>query len=254
MPAKTRRAIGQIYIDWAQKLIRHPNDVHSLTHLLLYLATCILSAALLFNHFSWLQAVIHWQMQLSYTGPFTLIHHYQIRHQGFLAEKYASLEQLSMFFFQPIMGYTWHPYYYHHLKHLPLENNSPENFSLTSAYQGVAISNLVLSLIRSLLLVWIELPLHFLRSHRPILALKSLFWELSSYLLVALLAQCSFLPTLFVLILPFLQMRVGMTLCNRGQHSVTNDEDESSALESAISVRDVQVRPDSHRFLSDSLR
>ncbi len=231
----------QPYLTWAQTVVRRKTDVVFLTHILLYLATAVPSAVYLFFRFSWPHAIAHWLVIGYYCGPFTLLLHNHIHNNGVLAARYALLDRVWPYVLEPLMGHTWDSYYYHHVKHHHVENNGPDDLSSTIRYQRDSAIDFAIYVGRFLLLIWIELPCYFLRKHKPDLALRAAFGELVSYAAIYGLATVNFRATMFVLVIPLLQMRVGMMVGNWGQHAFVDHEDPQSDFRSSITVIDVAV-------------
>ena len=234
--------ILNLYIRWAQSIVRNPVDVVFLTHILLYLGTSVPSAASLYYHFTWLHAGMHLILQLSYCGSFTLMLHNHIHNNGLLKKEYFWFDHFWPYILEPLMGHTWDSYYYHHVKHHHVEGNGPEDLSSTIRYQRDEVTEFLKYVGRFIALVWIELPMYFFRKRKPILALKSLFSELTAMLFIYILARRDFYPTLFVLIFPLLLMRIGLMVGNYGQHALVDDVDPASDFRSSITLIDVPVR------------
>ena len=234
-------SVLQAYVPWAQGIVRNSVDVVFLTHIILYLCTSVPSAAFLYYHFTWLHAVLHVMMQLSYCGPFTLMLHNHIHNNGLLKKKYAWFDHTWPYILEPLMGHTWDSYYYHHVKHHHVEGNGPEDLSSTIRYQRDELTHFLMYVGRFITLIWIELPLYFLRKHKTALALKSGGNEMASYLFTYSMARWQFYPTLFVLIIPLILMRVGLMVGNYGQHALVDDCDPASDFRSSITLIDVPV-------------
>ena len=229
------------YIPWAQGIVRNAVDVVFLTHIILYLCTSVPSAAFLYHHFTWLQAVLHVLMQLSYCGPFTLMLHNHIHNNGLLKKRYSWFDHTWPYILEPLMGHTWDSYYYHHVKHHHVEGNGPEDLSSTIRYQRDELTHFLMYVGRFITLIWIELPLYFLRKHKTELALRSGANEMISYLFIYSMARWQFYPTLFVLIIPLILMRIGLMVGNYGQHALVDDCDPASDFRSSITLIDVPV-------------
>lgn len=229
------------YIPWAQGIVRNSVDVVFLTHIVLYLCTSVPSAAFLYYRFTWFQAVLHVLMQLSYCGPFTLMLHNHIHNNGLLKKEYAWFDHTWPYVLEPLMGHTWDSYYYHHVKHHHVEGNGPEDLSSTIRYQRDELTHFLMYVGRFIALIWIELPLYFFRKHKTALALKSGGNEMASYLFIYSMARWQFYPTLFVFIIPFILMRVGLMVGNYGQHALVDDIDPASDFRSSITLIDVPV-------------
>jgi hypothetical protein len=241
LPNSLNKAILHPYVAWAQGVVRRPTDVVFLTHTLLYLLTLVPSAAYLFYRFSWVHALLHWPMQAFFCGPFTLMLHNHIHNNGVLDKKYAWLDRLVPYLLEPLMGHTWDSYYYHHVKHHHAEGNGPDDLSSTIRYQRDELTDFLAYFVRFLLLIWIELPLYFLRKRKRALAIKAFSSEMLSYLAIYLLAQYNFRATLMTMLLPLLQMRFGMMVGNWGQHAFVDEDQPDSDFRSSITLIDVPV-------------
>lgn len=236
-----RKFLIQPYISHAQGIVRNPTDVVFLTHILLYISTSLTSAVVLYSRFSWLHALLHGAMQLWYCGSFTLMLHNHIHNGGLLATKYSWFDNLWPYILEPLMGHTWHSYYYHHIKHHHVENNGPDDLSSTVRYQRDELVDFFIYITRFTLFIWLELPLYFFRKKRPLYGAKVAFWELSNYLFIALMAKHNLRASLFVLIIPLIQMRVGLMIGNWGQHALIDKVEPTSDLRSSITLIDVPV-------------
>lgn len=233
--------IVRTYISWAQGIVRNPVDVVFLTHICLYLGTSLPSAVFLYYRFTWLHGILHWLMQLSYCGSFTLMLHNHIHNNGLLQKRYAWFDLTWPYILEPLMGHTWDSYYYHHVKHHHVENNGPEDLSSTIRYQRDEVWDFFLYVGRFIAFIWLELPLYFVKKRKTALAVKCACGELLSYLLIYTLARVNFYPTLFVLIIPLIQMRIGLMVGNFGQHALVDDVDPASDFRSSITLIDVAV-------------
>lgn len=233
------------YIAWAQCIIRNPADVVFLTHIILYLSTSVPSAAFLYYHFTWAHAIFHSLLQLSYCGSFTLLLHNHIHNNGLFKKEYAWFDKTWPYVLEPLMGHTWDSYYYHHVKHHHVEGNGPEDLSSTIRYQRDELSHFLIYVGRFIAFIWIELPLYFLRKNKPGLAFKAASSEMAAYLFIYLAAHKNFYPTLFVLFIPLLLMRIGLMIGNYGQHALVDEVDPASDFRSSITLIDVPVSLDS---------
>lgn len=229
------------YTTWAKTVVRRPTDVVFLTHILLYLFTSGPSAIRLYIHFTWPHAVLHWLMQAYYCGSFTLMLHNHIHNNGVLAPQYALFDKIWPYILEPLMGHTWDSYYYHHVKHHHVESNGPGDLSSTIRFQRDDPFHFLLYVVRFIALIWIELPLYFLRKNKRSLAVRSAVSELSAYALICVLARYDMRATTFVLIIPLFQMRVGMMVGNWGQHALVDEVEPDSDFRSSITLIDVPV-------------
>ena len=241
LPQILYRSLLQPYIEWASKVVRRPTDVVFLTHIILYLSTSVPSAIYLYYGFTWPHGICHWLMQTYYCGSFTLMLHNHIHNNGVLAPKYAWLDKTFPYILEPLMGHTWDSYYYHHVKHHHVESNGPDDLSSTLRYQRDELKDFLIYVVRFVALIWVELPLYFLRKGKQSLAIRCIISELASYLTTYLLAKYNLRATLFVFILPLLQMRFGMMIGNWGQHAFVDEIEPDSDFRSSITLIDVPV-------------
>ncbi|QKX57537.1 uncharacterized protein TRUGW13939_04654 [Talaromyces rugulosus] len=233
----------QPYIAVGRKIVRVETDVVMLTHLILYFSTSVPSALLLYRHFTYTHAVLHWLMQSYYVGTYTLMMHQHIHMGGILSKSNIFLRAFDTVFpyiTNPLMGHTWNSYYYHHIKHHHVEGNGPDDLSSTIRYQRDSLPDFLHYVLRFMFLVWIELPMYFFRKGKYALGLKAFFWDTSCYLSIAVLYLCvNARATVFAFILPLALMRVGLMVGNWGQHALVDDEDPTSDLRSSITLIDV---------------
>ena len=239
IPDALHKNLLRPYVQWAQQVVRRPTDVVFLTHILLYLSTSVPSALYLFYNFTLLHGIFHWLMTAWYSGPFTLMLHNHIHNNGFLSKYYAWFDKSFPYILEPLMGHTWDSYYHHHVKHHHNESNGPDDLSSTIRYQRDELIHLLHYIGRFLLLVWIDLPMYFLRKNKRALAIRSFVSELSSYTFIYICARQNLRATFFVLMLPLLQMRIALMVGNWGQHAFVDDVDPASDLRSSITLIDV---------------
>lgn len=241
VPIFMRDYILHPYITWAQTIVRHPTDVVFLTHIIFYLSTLAPSTLYLFYRFSLPHALLHWLLETYSCGPFTLMMHNHIHNDGLLDHRYPWLDMLIPYTLGPLMGHTWNSYYYHHVKHHHVENNGPDDLSSTIRYQRDSLPDFLGYLCRFLFLVWIELPVYFLRRRRYNMASMSFVSEISSIYLIFYLSQYNFHATMVTMMLPLIQTRVGMMVGNWGQHAFIERNEPTCNYRSSITLIDVQV-------------
>ncbi|KAL2812676.1 hypothetical protein BDW59DRAFT_155203 [Aspergillus cavernicola] len=230
----------QPYMNLARKIVRVDTDVVMLSHLLLYFATSVPSAIFLFYRFHWAHGIAHWIMQTYYVGTYTLMMHQHIHMGGILKKSFSWFDAVFPYITNPLMGHTWNSYYYHHVKHHHVEANGPDDLSSTIRYQRDEIVDFLCYVGRFFFFIWFELPLYFFRKGKRNLALKAAFWEVGNYLVLYLLWNyVSWKPTLFVFMLPLLQLRVGLMVGNWGQHALVDEVDPNSDFRSSITLIDV---------------
>ncbi|KJR88253.1 acylamide-delta3(E)-desaturase [Sporothrix schenckii 1099-18] len=247
------RAVLEPYIRFAQRhVVRHETDVVFCTHLLLYFSTVVPSAAaLLFWRFSWLHGIAHvlWVL-LGCIGSYTIMMHQHIHQGGILRRDQwwtAGVDRLFPYLMDPLIGHTWNSYYYHHVKHHHVEANGPDDLSSTMWYQRDSLVDFGKYLGRFLVLAWFDLPLYFVRTRRVGQGVRAGFWELSSYGLLAgsVLAGAHHVlvtdqrAAVFVFVLPFVILRIGLMLGNWGQHAFVDPDAPDSDFRSSITVIDI---------------
>ncbi|KAH9897089.1 fatty acid desaturase [Xylariomycetidae sp. FL2044] len=230
------------YVAWAKKVARYETDVVMVTHLVIYFATSVPSALWLFYRFTYFHAVLHLVMQGYYMGAYTLLRHQHIHQRGVLAKDRPLVQvfdQLFPYVSDPLMGHTWNSYYYHHVKHHHVEGNGPDDLSSTVRYQRDNIWHFLHYVGRFYLLIWLDLPIYFLRKGRPVTGLKTASWELFNYFVILTLLRVNSKPTVFVFLIPLMAMRVMLMVGNWGQHAFVDAEEPDSDYRSSITLIDV---------------
>ncbi|KAI1093035.1 hypothetical protein F5B19DRAFT_491801 [Rostrohypoxylon terebratum] len=216
-------------------------DVVMVTHLILYFTTSVPSAIWLYYHFTYLHGFIHFIMQVYYVGTYTLMMHQHI-HGGGVLRKTSWVHLFDTMFpyiTDPLMGHTWNSYYYHHVKHHHVEGNGPNDLSSTIRYQRDNVWHFLHYVGRFYVLIWLDLPIYFLRNDRPTFALKTAFWELSNYAAILTLFILNSRPTTFVFLLPLMLLRAGLMVGNWGQHALVDADEPDSDYRSSITLIDV---------------
>ncbi|RDL32370.1 Uncharacterized protein BP5553_08826 [Venustampulla echinocandica] len=211
LPESVNKLILQPYIRWARGVVRRETDVVFLTHIILYLTTSVPSAITLYAYFSWPHAICHWIMQGLYCGPFTLLLHNHIHNNGVLVEGYKWLDRSFPYILEPLMGHTWHSYYYHHIKCHHVEGNGPDDVSSTIRYQRDELADFLMYWGRFMFFIWIDLPLYFIRKNKLRLAFEFFSCE----------------------------MRIGLMAGNWSQHALVDENDPDSDFRSSITLIDV---------------
>lgn len=239
-----RFAVLQRYVTWARTVVRHETDVVFVSHLLMYFFTSVPSALYLFcGNFTYLHGIVHLLVTVWYSGGFTLMMHNHIHNNGVLAKPYHAFDWAFPYILEPLMGHTWDSYYYHHVKAHHVEGNGPDDLSTTIRYQRDSVWCFLHYEMRFLLLCWFDLPKYFISKGKYNLAFRVTCTELGSYAFLFLLAKWQFKPTLFVLLLPFIVMRIGLMIGNWGQHALVDDVEPNSDFRSSITLIDVPVSP-----------
>lgn len=240
LPAAVNQGLLQPYIRWAKGIARHETDVVMITHLIMYFVTSVPSAMLLYWRFSYLHGVVHTAMQFYFLGTYTLMMHQHIHQRGILAKRYRLLDVLFPYVLDPLMGHTWNTYYYHHVKHHHVEGNGPDDLSSTIRYQRDSLGDFLCYVGRFLFFVYADLPLYFLRKNRPTLAVRAAACEFLSYLYYYMMAtRVGAKATVFVYLLPFVLLRLGLMVGNWGQHAFVDADEPDSDFRSSITLIDV---------------
>ena len=242
LPWMVRKYVLQPYIRWARQIVRRETDIPMLTHLLIYSVTTVPSAIALYWQFTYLHGLCHFSMQLHFIGTYTLMMHQHIHMRGILARKYARLDHLFPYLTDPLMGHTWNSYFYHHVKHHHVEGNGPDDLSSTIRYDRDNAVHFLHYVGRFFFLVWLDLPLYFLRKGRHVEAARaagSEFLSFTFYYVMTALVNAN--ATLFVFILPLLSVRCGLMIGNWGQHAFVDPDSPDSDFRSSITLIDVTV-------------
>lgn len=237
------------YITWARSVVRHETDVVFLSHIILYFCTSVPSALYLCYNFHYLHGVVHILYTAWSFGPFTLMLHNHIHNNGVLSKQYATFDLVFPYILEPLMGHTWDSYYHHHIKAHHVESNGPDDPSSTLRYQRDSIRGFLHYEFRFLLLCWFDLPVYFARRRKYRMAFRVMFTELASYAFMYFMARWNFKPVLFVLILPFAILRLGLMIGNWGQHALVDEVSPSSDFRSSITLIDVPVSFSSSSFI-----
>ena len=230
------------YVCLARKIVRHETDVVMLTHLILYATTSVPSAIYLFRHFTYLHGFLHLILQGYYIGTYTLMMHQHIHQRGILTKGLALFDTIFPYLTDPLMGHTWNTYYYHHVKHHHVESNGPEDLSSTIRYQRDSIKDFLQYVGKFYFLVWLDLPLYFVRKNRPSMAVRAAGWEFGTYIFYYLMVtRVNAKAAMFVLVLPLMLVRFGLMAGNWGQHAFVDDVEPDSDFRSSITLIDVAV-------------
>ncbi|KAL6823084.1 hypothetical protein J3E69DRAFT_338689 [Trichoderma sp. SZMC 28015] len=240
LPKSVNNLLLQPFISWARKTARYETDVVFIVHLILYFTTSVPSAILLFRNFNLLHGILHAVMQVYYVGTYTLMMHQHIHQRGVLAKKYATFDKLFPYITDPLMGHTWNSYYYHHVKHHHVEGNGPDDLSSTVRYQRDDIFHFLHYVGRFFCLIWLDLPMYFARKGRWGVAMRAAGCEFGTYLFYYTMATfVNKKATIFVYIIPFLLLRLGLMAGNWGQHAFVDPDEPDSDYRSSITLVDV---------------
>jgi len=232
----------QPYSRIAQTIVRHPTDVVFLTHLIIIFITVIPSAIYLYVNFNYFHAVLHTCWAGFCMGPFTLLMHNHIHNNGVLSKRFWWLDAAFPYVLEPLMGHSWDSYYYHHVKHHHVEGNNPDDLSSTVRYQRDEPYDFLCYVARFCFLIWLELPLYFVRKGKFVRAFKAAVSEYGSYAMFYFMAtKVNFRATLFVMLIPFSILRFAMMVGNFGQHALVDEIEPDSDFRSSITLIDVPV-------------
>ncbi|KAM0431278.1 hypothetical protein ACHAPT_005248 [Fusarium lateritium] len=239
LPPVLDKLLLRPFIRIARSLVRVETDVIMLTHLILYVFTSIPSAVYLFYSFSWIHGVLHFLMQFSYMGTYTLMMHQHIHMRGILNKHLALFDHIFPYILDPLMGHTWNSYFYHHVKHHHIEGNGPNDLSSTIRYQRDSVLHFLHYTGRFFFFIWAELPYYFIRKGRASLAFKAAFWELSTYASLYTLYRINPGAAVFVFLIPLFLLRIGLMAGNWGQHAFVDEDEPDSDYRSSITLIDV---------------
>lgn len=236
-----RENIFQLYTDWARTIIRHETDVVFLTHIIIYFITTLPSALCLFHDFHLVHGIGHLLLTIWYSGSFTLMMHNHIHNNGVLSKDYSLFDLTFPYILEPLFGHTWDSYYYHHVKAHHVEGNGPDDLSSTIRYQRDSALDFLKYEMKFILLVWFDLPMYFISKRKYYMAARVFCTEWANYAIMYFLARWKFSPTLFVFILPFTILRIGLMIGNWGQHAFVDEVEPDSDFRSSITLIDVPV-------------
>lgn len=234
--------VVKAYINSARRIVRHPQDVVFLTHILMYLSVNLPSALyLLFYRFSYFHGVAHLIFTVWCIGPFTLMLHNHIHNNGVLAKDWKAVDTALPYLLEPLFGHTWDSYYWHHVKHHHAEGNGPNDLSSTLRYQRDELSDFLQYLGRFFFLIWAELPLYFAAKGQTARAARVFASEMSSYAFMYTMMRFNPRASTFVFLLPFVILRLGLMIGNWGQHALVDEVDPTSDFRTSITLIDVPV-------------
>lgn len=123
-----------------------------------------------------------------------------------------------------------------------VEGNGPMDVSSTLPYQRDSFPDLLHYASRFIFTLWFELPVYFFQKGRKSFAIKAGSTELFCYAaLFYLWKYVNSKAAIVTLLVPLLQMRIGMAVGNWGQHAFIDREEPDSDFRSSITVIDVAV-------------
>jgi hypothetical protein len=119
----------------------------------------------------------------------------------------------------------------------------PEDLSTTIRYQRDEFLHFLHYYARFLFLIWLELPLYFVRKGKSNLALRAFVSEASSYAFLYFVTKLEPRASTFVFLLPFAILRFALMVGNWGQHALVDEIDPNSDFRTSITMIDVMVSP-----------
>jgi hypothetical protein len=122
----------------------------------------------------------------------------------------------------------------------------PDDLSSTVRYQRDDLFHFLHYYLRFLLLVWLELPLYFIKKRKTNLALRAFTSEVSSYIFFYTMTKLHPRASTFVFLLPFAILRLGLMVGNWGQHALVDELDPNSDFRTSITIIDAMVSRYSH--------
>ena len=239
-PPWIRTYILRPYITWACCVVRRPSDIVFLTYIVALLALGVPNVIFLFIRFNWYQAILQWMLVVYLIGPYSILMHNHIHGRGFMRKGWKFVDTLFPYILGPMMGQTWNSFYYHH-KHHHIEENGPDDLSSTLKYQRDSGFDLAVYLGRFVFLIWVELPLYYVRKGMPVFGLKFFGWEMCSCAFIAFMARVNFAASMTTLVLPLILWRIAVMTNNWGQHTFIDEDEPDSNLRCSITLIDVVV-------------
>lgn len=123
-----------------------------------------------------------------------------------------------------------------------VEANGPSDISSTLRYQRDSFPDLLHYAGRFIFSLWVELPIYFYKKGRKSFAVKTGLTEIFCYTAIYLLYKhVNSKAAIVTLLIPLIQMRIGMAVGNWGQHAFIDREDPDSDFRSSITLIDVSV-------------
>ena len=248
VPEWLNRTTVRPYAKVAARIVRHPTDVVFLTHILLYLFVVLPSAVRLFYRFSYFHAIAHTAFTFWCAGSYTLLMHNHIHNGGVLAKNWFWLDFTFPYLTEPLMGHTWDSYYYHHVKHHHVESNGPDDLSSTIHYQRDDAFHFLHYVGRFIFFTWLELPLYFYRKNKVNLAVRAFCSEIASFAFMFYMVAINVKASVFVLVIPFVLLRLGLMVGNWGQHALVDEVEPDSDFRTSITLVDVPVSTDKYIY------
>lgn len=118
----------------------------------------------------------------------------------------------------------------------------PDDLSSTIRYQRDSLLHFLHYEFRFLFLVWLDLPLYFLRKKQPLLAFRAAASEIASYAFLYFMTfHVNARAAIFAFLVPFFFVRLALMIGNWGQHALVDEIEPDSDLRSSITLIDVPV-------------
>lgn len=181
-----------------------------------------------FQSFSFLHAALHIVVVMYFCAETFMSMLHNTSHSPLFLDEYSWFNLIIPYVLCPFFGQTWNTYFFHHVKHHHVEDNSLADLSSTRGYQRDSRLHFLIYFLRFALLIQIELPWYFVRKGQVMCAFKALFGEICSLGLFAYASYMNFYASLAVFLIPFCAIRFGMMAANWGQHAFINSDEKHS--------------------------
>ncbi|KAJ1560680.1 hypothetical protein HK096_007623 [Nowakowskiella sp. JEL0078] len=216
--------------NWYRKFVistlRDPRDLEIFNFALFMTIVIIPSGLFLFYKFTYIHAILH----LAVLIPNIEMHVHALHnacHRPLFKKDSWLLSLWIPYILGPFCGQTWNTYYFHHIKMHHIADNGPEDASSTLLYQRDSLPGWVVYFGRFYLWTWYDLG-HFFMAKSQYLPLITLLG--GEYLTIAAALYGVYfskysLATIFVFVIPFHLVRLGMMQGNWTQHAFLDRND-----------------------------
>jgi fatty acid desaturase len=217
------------------RLLRDARDIPFLKVIGLQSALLFPCAWVLFAHFSWWLAALHWILVFGIFLPrYTLVLHLT-SHRKLFRKEWSLLNQYIPTVLGPLMGQTPGTYFAHHIGMHHPENNLESDLSTTMPFQRDSFLAFLRYYGRFMTRGTFELVAYLRRAQRPRLARQVFLGELAWLALVAAGCAVSWRAALVVLVVPLVAIRFLMMAGNWGQHAFVDAEAPENCYRNSIS-------------------
>ena len=216
-------------------LLNDPRDT-VFVRLMLGCSSMLVFAAVLFYMGTfpiWLAVVYLATLMLVFVDRFTLMLHCTC-HRPLFRKQYGFLNRYIPWVLCPFYGQSPETYFAHHMGMHHVEGNLPGDLSSTMKYQRDNVLHWLRYFLRFFCFCMFELPLYHLRKKRMKLARRAFFGEFSFLAVCAIGLYFRPMPTLVVLVAPFVMMRFLMMAGNWGQHAFIDPQEPNNDFKSSI--------------------